>query len=161
MLLKHILSNVNIPNLLDQIKIFLKKNISLILKKLFKNFLHALLKNLLSFINVLFVAPRINSRSLVNLDFVLHAEKNTLLFGLKILLALSLMSNTELFFLLFQKNLENFSSMTEIFLQNLHMLLMMFLNINFIVSNLKRKEFIKSESILKNILLILILSIMD
>ena len=161
MLLKHILSNVNIPNLLDQIKIFLKKNISLILKKLFKNFLHALLKNLLSFINVLFAAPRINSRSLVNLDFVLHAEKNTLLFGLKILLALSLMSNTELFFLLFQKNLENFSSMTEIFLQNLHMLLMMFLNINFIVSNLKRKEFIKSESILKNILLILILSIMD
>ena len=161
MLLKHILSNVNIPNLLDQIKIFLKKNISLILKKLFKNFLHALLKNLLSFINVLFAAPRINSRSLVNLDFVLHAEKNTLLFGLKKLLALSLMSNTELFFLLFQKNLENFSSMTEIFLQNLHMLLMIFLNINFIISNLKMKEFIKSESILKNILLILILSIMD
>ena len=161
MLLKHILSNVNIPNLLDQIKIFLKKNISLISKKLFKNFLHALLKNLLSFINVLFAALRINSRSLVNLDFVLHAEKNTLLFGLKKLLALSLMSNTELFFLLFQKNLENFSSMTEIFLQNLHMLLMIFLNINFIISNLKMKEFIALESILKNILLILILSIMD
>ena len=159
MLLKHILSNVNIPNLLDQIKIFLKKNISLILKKLFKNFLHALLKNLLSFINVLFVAPRINSRSLVNPDFVLHAEKNSLLFGLKKRLVLSLMSNTELSFLLFQKNLENFSSMIEIFLQNLHMLLMIFLNINSIISNLKRKEFIKLGSILKNILLILILSI--
>ena len=105
------------------------KNISLILKILFKNFLHVLLKNVLSFINVLFVAPRINSRSLVNPDFVLHAEKNTLLFGLKKRLVLSLMSNTELSFLLFQKNLENFSSMIEIFLQNLHMLLMIFLNI--------------------------------
>ena len=161
MLLKHILSNVNIANLLaPNQENFLIISIFLIFLKLFKNFLHALLKNLLSFINVLFVAPRINSRSLVNLDFVLHAEKNTLLFGLKKLLVLSLMSNIELYFLLFQKNLENFSSMIEIFLQNLHMLLMIFLNINFIISNLKMKEFIKLESILKNILLILILSIM-
>lgn len=75
MLLKHIFSNINTPNLLNQIKTFLEQNISLILKKLFKTFLHVLLKNVLSFINVLFVAPRINSRSLVNPDFVLHNVK--------------------------------------------------------------------------------------
>ena len=75
MLLKHIFSNINTPNLLNQIKTFLEQNISLILKILFKNFLLALLKNVLSFINILFAAPYINSRSLINPDFVLHNVK--------------------------------------------------------------------------------------
>ena len=161
MLLKHILSNVNIPNLLDQIKIFFKKEHFLNIEETIQKFLACSLEK--SFI--IYQCPLCRSMHKFKVTcksrFCPSCGKNTLLFGLKKLLALSLMSNTELFFLLFQKNLENFSSMTEIFLQNLHMLLMIFLNINFIISNLKMKEFIKSESILKNILLILILSIMD
>ena len=116
MLLKHILSNVNIPNLLDQIKIFFKKEHFLNIEETIQKFLACSLEK--SFI--IYQCPLCSST---------HKFKVTCksrfcpscgiisLFGLKKLLALSLMSNTELFFLLFQKNLENFSSMIEIFLQ--------------------------------------------
>ena len=158
MILRHIFSNINIPNLLHKIKKFFNEEHFLNIEETIQKFLACSLEKCF----IIYQCPctsLINSRSLVNPDFVLHAEKNTLLFGLKKRLALLLMSNTELFFLLFQKNLENFSSMIEIFLQNLHMLLMIFLNINSIISNPKKERVHKIGSILKNILLILILSI--
>ena len=83
MILRHIFSNINIPNLLHKIKKFFNEEHFLNIEETIQKFLACLLKNVLSFINVLFAAPRINSRSLVNPDFVLHAEKNTLLFGLR------------------------------------------------------------------------------
>ncbi len=130
-------------------------NISIILLKLFKNSWFVPLKKILSFINVTFVNLCISSKLLVNQDFVLLAVKNIPLFGLKKLL-LSLMLNTELFFLLFLKNLDNFSFMTEFFYPNLHMLLMTFLNINLIILKLKIKKFIKLVNILSDISLTLI-----
>lgn len=90
MLLKHIFSNVNISNILTHVKKYFNNN----------HFLH--------------IEESIQ-KFLVNLDFVLRVVKNMLLFGLIKLPLLSSILSIELYFLPFQKKLENFSFMIELF----------------------------------------------
>lgn len=115
MLLKHIFSDINISNLLTHVKNIFTIIIFFTLKRLFKNFLLVQLIKLSLFINALCAVALINLKFLVNLDFVPHVVKNMLLFGLIKLLLLSLILSIELYFLPFQKKLESFSFMIELF----------------------------------------------
>ena len=75
MILRHIFSNINIPNLLHKIKKFFNEEHFLNIEETIQKFLACSLEKCFIIYQYPFVAPYINSRSFVNLDFVLHNVK--------------------------------------------------------------------------------------
>ena len=77
---------------------------------------------------------------LVNPDFALLVVSNILLLGLKIFLKILFNALTDMSFLLSLNNVVSSFSMTELYFQNLLLLLILFLNINFNIHTKRIKE---------------------
>ena len=159
MILRHIFSNINIPNLLHKIKKFFNEEHFLNIEDTIQKFLACSLEKCF----IIYQCPLCSSTHKFKVTCKSRfcpscGKKYSALWAEKTAGSLIDVKHRAVLFTI-PKELREFFFYDRNLLTKLRMLLMIFLNINSIISNPKRKEFIKLGSILKNILLILILSI--
>lgn len=115
MLLKHIFSDINISNLFTQVKKYFYYNHFLYIEETIQKFLACSIDKAF----IVYQCPLCGSAHKFKISCKSRlcpaCGKNMLLFGLIKLLLLSLILSIELYFLPFQKKLESFSFMIELF----------------------------------------------